>query len=288
MALADALETASRSRRRLLGRTPSFLVVVSFVVIGIVVVCALAGDWIAPHDPSAQNPLLSVQPPSAEHLLGTDQLGRDIFSRLIAGTRNAMIGPTCVAILSILLGLALGMTAGFRGGWADTLIARTADILYCLPALLIAIVVVGLVNGSYAMTIAVLVFLTFPGDVRIFRSVTMVEARLPYVDAARTLGLSSTRTMVRHVLPNIVPTVVATFLLEFAGALVGFSALAFLGLGVEAGGVDWGTILADGQEQLFTNPMMSLGPALLLILVAASVTIVGDWIHDRLSCKEDR
>jgi ABC-type dipeptide/oligopeptide/nickel transport system permease subunit len=288
VALADALDTTARPLRWRFSRPPSFLIIVSFAVIGLVIICAVAGAWITPHDPAAQSPLLSVQPPSGEHLLGTDQLGRDILSRLIAGTRNALIGPICVAVLSTLLGLALGMTAGFRGGWVDTVIARTADILYCLPALLVAIVVVGLVNGTYAMTIAVLVFLTFPGDVRIFRSVTMVESRLPYVDAARTIGLSSTRTMVRHVLPNIVPTVVATFLLEFAGSLVGFSALAFLGLGVKDGGVDWGTILADGQEQLFTNPMMSLGPAILLILVAASVTIVGDWIHDRLSRKEDR
>lgn len=287
MTIAEVLDIARPSRRRRRSM-PSFLVIGSFVVIALVLVCAVFGNWLTPHDPDAQQPLLSVAPPSWTHLLGTDQLGRDIFSRLIAGTRQAMIGPIAVAVISIALGLLFGMLAGFRGGWVDSTIARVADILYCLPALLIAIVIVGMVSGSYLVTIAVLAFLTFPGDVRIFRSVTMVEARLPYVDAARTLGLSSTTTLVRHVLPNILPTVVATFLLEFAGALVGFSALAFLGIGVKASSVDWGTILAEGQEQLFVNPMMSLGPAILLILIAASVTIVGDWFYDRFSLKGER
>ena len=286
--IAEVLDAPTRARRRLLGRPPSFLLIASFIILGVVIVCAVAGPLIWPHDPTAQDPLVSVQPPGGGHLLGTDQLGRDILSRLIAGTRTAMIGPLCVAVLAVLAGLAFGMIAGFRGGMVDTVIARTTDILYCMPALLIAIVVVGLVSGDYIVTILVLAFLTFPGDVRIFRSVSMVEARLPYIDAARTLGLSPTRTMIRHVLPNIAPTVVSTFLLEFAGALVGFSALAFLGLGVNAGGVDWGTMLADGQEQLFVNPMMSLAPAILLILVAASVTIIGDWIYDRYSLKGER
>ena len=288
MTAVAATEAPGRPRRRMVVRPPSFLLIGSFVVIGIVLACVIAGNWIAPHDPAEQNALLSVQPPSASHLLGTDQLGRDVLSRLMAGARQAMIGPLAVAIIAVTLGLLLGMIAGYRGGLADSIIARTTDVLYCMPALLIAIVVVGLVDGSYLVTILVLAFLTFPGDVRIFRSVTMVESRLPYVDAAKTLGLQQSRILARHVLPNVMPTMVSTFLLEFAGALVGFSALAFLGLGVKAGGVDWGTILADGQDQLFVNPMMSLGPAILLILVAASVTIIGDWIYDRYSTKGDR
>lgn len=280
--------TISKIRRSRRARPGSVLVSASWCMIGLIVLVVIAGPWIAPHDPNAQDPLLSVTSPSFAHPFGTDQLGRDILSRLIVGTRAAMFGPICVAVASIVLGLFFGMIAGFRGGWADTVIARTADILYCLPALLIAIVVVGLISGSYLVTIAVLIFLTFPYDVRIIRSVTMVEARLPYVDAARTLGVSGPKTMVRHILPNIMPTAVATLLLEFAGSLVGFSALAFLGLGVQAGSADWGSILADGQEQLFVNPAMALAPATLLILVAASVTIVGDSFYDRYSAKGAR
>lgn len=282
MANVEAATEAPVDRRRL-GRLPPFLLVLAIAILVVVVVCAVVGSWLTPHDPGAQDPLLGAQGPSGAHWLGTDELGRDILSRLIAGTRNAVLGPLVVATLTVLIGLALGMTAGFRGGFADSAIARTTDVLYCLPALMIAIVVVAVIGGGYLVTIGVLVFLSFPGDVRIFRSVTMVQARLPYVDAARTLGLTSTKTMVRHILPNIRPTVIATFLLEFAGALIAFSALAFLGLGVNPGGTDWGTLVADGQSQLFVNPVMAMAPALLLILVAASVTVVGDWLYDRTS-----
>jgi peptide/nickel transport system permease protein/glutathione transport system permease protein len=258
------------------------------VVLAAVVLAAVLGAALAPHDPNAQNPLLSAQPPGGGYLLGTDQLGRDIASRLVVGARSALVGPLAVALLITVVGLALGMAAGYFGGRVDSVIARTADLLYSLPALLIAIVVVGLVSSSYAMTILVLAFLSFPGDVRIYRSVTIVQSRLPYVDAARTLGLSSFTVLTRHVLPNIRPTLVSTFLLDFAASLVGFSALAFLGIGVDDGSADWGTILADGQNLLLVNPAMSMAPAVLLIAVAASATLVGDWLFDRVTLKESR
>jgi ABC-type dipeptide/oligopeptide/nickel transport system permease subunit len=288
MSAGELMESEVTHRARRAVHMPSVLVSLSILVIALVVVAAVAGQWLTPYSPDAQNPLLSAQPPGNGHLLGTDQLGRDVFSRLIVGSRAALIGPLAVATIAVVLGLVLGMAAGYFGGWPDTVIARTTDVLYSLPALLIAIVIVGLVSSSYLVTIGVLAFLTFPGDARVFRSVTMVEARLPYVDAARTLGLTPARTMLRHILPNITPTAVSTFLLEFAGALVGFSALAFLGLGVDAGSADWGTILADGQSLLFINPAMSMGPAVLLILVAASVTIVGDWVYDRLTGEDEQ
>jgi ABC-type dipeptide/oligopeptide/nickel transport system permease subunit len=279
--------TAGRTRRKL-GGWPPLSVQVALVVIGVVVVLAITGDLFAPQDPTAQDPLLSSQPPGNGHLLGTDQLGRDVASMLVAGTRSALIGPLAVAILTTLTGLVLGMWAGFKGGWADTAIARSADLLYSLPALLIAIVVVGMVDSSYWMMILVLAFLTFPGDVRIIRSVTMVEARKPYVDAARTIGLSGARVLQRHILPNILPTVVSSFLLDFASALVGFSALAFLGLGVAPGGIDWGTMVADGQSLLMLNPAMSMAPAIMLIAVTASATVVGDWLFEIFSARGRR
>ncbi len=285
MALME-IEAPRRSGvvRRVRNRVP-VLLGVSWVVLGIAAVCAVAGRWLTPQDPRAQDPLLGVTAPSLDHWLGTDELGRDILSRLIAGTQNALVGPAVVAVGAVALGLLFGMIAAYHGGWIDSTISRIADLIYALPALLIAIVVVGLISGSYLVTIAVLIFLTFPGDVRICRSVAMVESRLPYVDAAVTLGVSTPRIMLRHILPNILPTVVATVLLEFGGALVAFSALAFLGLGVAPGGYDWGTTLADGQQLLFINPMMSLAPAIILVLVTASATLVGDWCFERFSSK---
>ena len=281
--MTDTLTTSSVGSA---DKRPSALVVSSVVLLGMIAVIAVVGRWIAPHDADDQDPLFGVTAPSSTHWLGTDELGRDILSRLMAGAANALIGPACVAVGTTLIAMTLGLMAGYYGGRIDGLISRVADLMYSLPSLLIAIVMVGLVSGSYWLTVAVLIFLMFPSGVRVCRSASLVQARLPYVDAARTLGLSDAAVMGRHILPNIAPTVLATMLLDFVGALVGFAALAFLGMGVEPGGVDWGTILADGQKQIFANPAMSLAPAVLLVIVAAGATIVGDWVYDRRSLKD--
>jgi peptide/nickel transport system permease protein/glutathione transport system permease protein len=248
-----------------------------------VLVCAVAGGRLAPYSPLAQNPLLSVTGPGHGHLLGTDQLGRDVFSLLLAGTGPAVAGPLVVAVGCLLIGAMLGMAGAFFGGAADTVVNRLADLIYALPALLIAIVVVGVVGGGYWVTVAVLLFLSVPYEIRLCRSASMVQVRLPYIDAARTVGISSWRIIARYVLPNIMPTVVATFLLDFVGALIGFAALSFLGLGVSASSPSWGAMLADGQSLIAENPWLSIAPAIMLIITAASATLLGDWAHERLT-----
>jgi len=266
----------------------SLLTVTSLIVIAIVTAWVVLGRWITPHDPSAQDLGLGLVGPQGGHWLGTDQLGRDVFSRLIAGSRLAMLGPTCVAVGTLLIGASLGMVSGYYGGRIDSLISRGADLIFALPALLVAVVVIGSVGGGYWLTVALFVFLSLPAEIRLCRSATMVQVRLAYVDAARTLGLSAPTTILRHVLPNIVPTVIATFLLDFVGSLVGFSSLAFLGLGVEAGSADWGTMLADGQGLIYDNPWMSIAPAVMLVATAAAVTIIGDALYDRFTSERER
>lgn len=280
--MTDRLIQSEREAKRL--RAP-LLVMLSMAVLGAVAVLAIFGRRLAPQNPRAQDLQVGVSSPGSEHWLGTDDLGRDIFSRLIDGAGPALLGPACVALGTTAIGVALGLVAAYYSGRVDALISRTADLLYALPSLLIAIVVVGLVSGSYWLTVAVLIVLMFPSAVRVCRSATLAQAHLPYVDAARTLGLPDRVVMARHILPNIAPTVMATMLLDFVAALVGFSSLAFLGLGVEPGGSAWGTILSDGQKLIFTNPAMSIAPALLLVLVAASTTIAGDWLYDQRSMR---
>ena len=204
---------------------------VAIALLAVVAVVAVVGQWLTPQDPRAQDLLMGVTGPGADHWLGTDDLGRDIFSRLISGTGSALLGPACVAIGTTIIGATLGLCAGYFSGRVDAAISRVADLLYALPSLLVAIVVVGLISGSYWLTVGVLIVLTFPSAVRVCRSATLAQARMPYVDAARTLGLPDAVVMARHILPNIAPTVLATMLLDFVVALVGFSSLAFLGLG---------------------------------------------------------
>jgi peptide/nickel transport system permease protein/glutathione transport system permease protein len=251
----------------------------------LVLVCVVTGSAFAPHDPSAQDPLLGASTPGPGHPLGTDQLGRDVLSQLIAGARTAVFGPLLVAIGCVVLGGTLGLLAAYHGGLTDLIANRTADLIYALPALLVAIVVVGVAGGGYWITVVLLLVLSVPSEIRLCRSAASAQTRLPYVDAARTLGLPTRRIVFRHVLPNVMPTVVATFLLDLVAALIGFSALSFLGIGVPLGSPDWGSMLAGGRQLIAQNPWLSVAPAVLLILTAVSATLLGDWAYDRLSVR---
>jgi ABC-type dipeptide/oligopeptide/nickel transport system permease subunit len=254
----------------------------AMMVLGLVVLAAVLGAALAPQDPGAQNLLTAARGPSSAHWLGTDDLGRDIFSRLVAGTRTAVLGPVVAALATTLIGLVLGLVAGFRGGLVDTAIMRVTDFVYAVPALLVIVVVVGLFSGSYWVAVLVLVVLATPGSTRIVRAAVLAQRNLPYVEAARTLGLSNRRLMLVHIAPNVLPTVVTGLLLDFAGALVALSALSFLGLGVPPGTADWGRMVAENRGLLELNAWSIIAPALMLAITTSAVTAVGDWLYERL------
>jgi peptide/nickel transport system permease protein len=267
-----------RGRRR-----PSLLISLSVLIVLLVVACAVFGSLLAPDPANAQNLLSGVKPPSAHHLLGTDDFGRDIFSRLIVGARAAVIGPALIAIGALVIGNALGLIAGYVGGRVDYFIMRLSDLVWALPGLLIAIVVVGVIGGGYYVAVVVLIVLTFPIDARIVRGATLQQRNMPYVEAAATLGLSPWRLMVRHIWPNLLPLVMANTFLNFAFSLVSLSGLSFLGLGVPLNTPDWGGMLSQNLPLIQTNPLAVLAPAIALVLTATSMNLIGDWIYERLS-----
>jgi peptide/nickel transport system permease protein len=252
-------------------------------LVAVTVAVALTVRWIAPYEPSAQSLVDSGQGPSSRHWLGTDQLGRDIFSRLLAGTRTGIVGPLVVAIGAGLIGTTLGLLTGYAGGFVDGLVMRVIDLMYAVPPLLVAIVLVGLFGGGYWLAVGVLIALSAPGDVRIVRAAVMAQRELPYVAAARTVGIGSVRVAVRHVLPNVTPTVVANVLLQFVVGLIALSGLAFLGLGVEAGSPDWGLMVAENRGILDLNPAAVIAPATCIGLLAIAVTIIGDRVFEVLT-----
>jgi peptide/nickel transport system permease protein len=270
------------ARTRRTRRIP-VLTALALAVVIVVVVALLFGSLVAPHDPDALDLVLGASGRNGEHWLGTDDLGRDVLSRMIVGTRAALVGPFVVAFLTLCVGAPLGLAAGYFGGRVDGVISRVADLIWALPALLVAIVVLGVVDGGYWLAVVVIAVLSVPHMIRLTRSATLVQARLPYVDAVRTLGLSAPRIMARHVFPNVSATILATSLLDFVGALIVFSSLAFLGIGVQPGSADWGTMLAAGRELLFVNPWLLLGPGIAIAVTAASVTLLGDWVYERMS-----
>jgi ABC-type dipeptide/oligopeptide/nickel transport system permease subunit len=273
---ADPAAPAGSRRAR-----PPVLVWISAAVAAAILVLVTVGVWIAPYDPMHQDLMNTAAGPGNGHLLGTDSLGRDVLALLMSGAHNAVIGPVVIALGAVLFGTTLGMMAGWNGGLLDTLLCRWADLMYALPGLLVVVVVVGVIDGGYWLAVFVLLVLSLPTAFRMTRSVAAAQVRLPYVEAARTLGLPAGRIIFRHILPNIMPTVLATFLLDFVGALIGLSGLSFLGLGAPAGTPDWGSLLQDGQSMLTVNPWVSLAPGLLLVLTATSITLLGDWMYDR-------
>jgi peptide/nickel transport system permease protein len=271
---------SARGRGR---RRPSLLIALSVLIILLVVACALFGSLFAPFGANAQNLISATQGPSAHHLLGTDDFGRDILSRIIVGARAAVIGPALIAVGALIIGNALGLIAGYVGGRVDYVIMRLSDLVWALPGLLIAIVVVGVIGGGYYVAVTVLVVLTFPVDARIVRGATLQQRNMPYVEAARTLGIAPWRVMLRHIWPNLLPLVMANTFLNFAFSLVSLSGLSFLGLGVPLNTPDWGGMLAQNLSLLQSNAMATLGPAVALLLTAVSMNLIGDWIYERLS-----
>jgi peptide/nickel transport system permease protein len=268
--------------RRRRGRPP-VIVLASFVIVGLVVVCAVFGSLIAPDDPNAQDLLVGLAGPTGGHLFGTDDLGRDVLSRTILGARSALIGPTIVALGSAVVGNLLGLFAGYRGGRVDAAIMRWVDLMYALPPLLVSIVVVGVLGGGYFLAVAVLLVLSIPYDTRLVRGVAAEQRVLPYVEAARTLGVSDRRVMLRHILPNVLPISMANAFLNFAFTLVALSALSFLGLGVGPGTPDWGRMLAESRTLLFDNAGTALAPCLAMVSLAVSMNLIGDWLYERFS-----
>jgi len=280
VALPAEITGAGRRRRR-----GSWLISACLVVVGVVVVMAVFGSAIAPQDPNAQNTFFILARPSGAHWLGTDSLGRDVFSRLIAGARTAFLGPLVIAASSMLLGNLLGLLAGYRGGRTDALIMRWVDLMWAVPGLLLIIVVAGALGSGYWLAVGLLIVLTVPFDTRVVRGVTLEQAPRPYVEAARTLGVPDWRIMLFHIWPNVSPVAIANAFLVFAGSLTSLAGLSFLGLGVAPGTPDWGLMLSEGLQDLFVNPIAVLAPGVMIVLTATSMNLIGDWLQERLSSK---
>jgi peptide/nickel transport system permease protein len=282
VALADVRVRVAGRRAWLRG---SWLTLACLMFLVVVVVMVVFGSLVAPHDPGAQNPTAALARPGGVHWLGTDSLGRDVFSRLIAGARTAFVGPLVITAGSALGGNLLGLWAGYRGGRIDAVVMRWVDLMWSIPGLLVIIVVQGALGGGYWLAVALLLVLTIPFDTRVVRGATLEQAPRPYVEAARTLGVSDRRIMLAHIWPNVAPVAVANAFLVFATSLSTLAGLSFLGLGVSPGTPDWGLMVSEGIELLFANPVVVLAPAAMIVLTATSMNLIGDWCYERLASR---
>ncbi|SHK51735.1 peptide/nickel transport system permease protein/glutathione transport system permease protein [Pseudonocardia thermophila] len=248
------------------------------VFLVVVAACALFPGF-APQDPAAINAAESLQGPSGAHPLGTDQLGRDTLSRLVAGARTSLLGPLVLGLGVTAISTVLAVAAGWFGGRTDAVISRIIDFFYSVPALLVAIVVAGVTGGGFGITLVVLIIFGLPMHVRNLRAAVMERAHLPFMEAAVTLGLPTWRVVLTHLVPTIVPNVVAVFFVTFTYGVVELSSLSFLGLGVPPGAPDWGRMVADNRAAVFTDVWAVAAPAVAIVLLAVSANLIGEHVQ---------
>jgi peptide/nickel transport system permease protein len=256
--------------------------VVGLVLILFFVFTAIFADRIAPHDPYAIAPARALRGPSSENLLGTDELGRDFLTRLLLGARITLVITLGAVMLSLVVGVSLGLAAGFYGGRMDTIIMRGIDVLMAMPGFLLAIgIIAALGVGTNNLIIAIGVF-TIPAFARIARASTLSVKAEEYLAAARAIGVSNWRMMVRHILPNIMSPIIVQTSLRMATAILTASGLSFLGLGPQPPTPEWGAMLSAGRDYMTRAPLFMAVPGLAILLVTLSFNLLGDGLRDSL------
>ncbi|HEY2059933.1 MAG TPA: ABC transporter permease [Amycolatopsis sp.] len=259
---------------------------VAVVVLALMVLIAVFAPLIAPYDPGAQDLLVRLRPPAwtaagdSSHLLGTDQLGRDILSRLFYGARISLLVGACAALLAGVVGSVIGLVAGFLGGWFDRILMRLADIQLAFPSILLALAIVGFLGSGLWYVVLVLGFTGWVSYARVIRSEVLSLRTRDYVTEARAIGVRDLTIMRRHLLPNVMAPLATIGTLHVAAAIVAEASLSYLGLGVPKQTVTWGGMLSDGQLYLGTSWWVAVFPGLALMITALAVNITGDVLRD--------
>jgi len=255
------------------------LAVIGGAVLLLLMLMTLAAPLLATHDPFVQSLAASLQPPSQAHWLGVDKQGRDTWSRLVYGARPTLAGAVCVVLISGLIGVPLGLLAGYDGGRVDNLIMRSLDMLLAFPALLLAILMVATFGRGLPNTVIALGIIYVPALARVVRSVTLVQRQQTYVEAARAVGCDHGRILFRHLLPNVTSPILVQSSLDLAFATLDIAALSFLGLGIQPPTPDWGSMLAEGRSHLLLSPYVSISAGLAIMIAVIAFNLVGDGLR---------
>jgi len=259
------------------------LAAIGVVLVVVFVLCAIFASWIAPHDPAQINLPSRLEPPSASHWCGIDELGRDICSRLIYGARISMLVGSCVVLASLTLGLLIGSVAGYYGGRIDRFVnVVLMNAFLSFPGILLAIAFVAFRGPGIFNLVLALSLGGWVGYARLVRAQVLATREKEFVEAARALGASDLRVIVRHILPNIMQPVIVQAAIGMAGAILAEATMSFLGLGVPPPTASWGAMLNDARAHLFDAPHLVLFPAATVMLAVLSFNFIGDALSDLL------
>ncbi len=271
---------SGRARARRLSFYAITLPATSFLAL--LVVVALGADWIAPYDALKQNLLHALQGPSAAHWLGTDDLGRDVLSRLIVGCRIALIAAAEATSVAILLGVPLGLWIGYRGGWWDWAVMRVVEAIMSIPGIMVAIVIIAILGPGLHRAMIALGILFSTSFLRLARGVVLSEREETYVKSARVIGAPDRRILLRHIFPNIAPPLIVQLTLTVGAVLLAEAGLSFIGLGVQPPNASWGTMLNTAASFMELNWFLAIPPGVAIVLTVLSVNLLGDVLRDSI------
>ena len=258
------------------------LAVISFGVIILFILAAVFAPLLTPYTYDEMDLANRLAPPSAAHLLGTDEGGRDVFTRLLYGARVSLLIGIVPTLLSMAIGAALGIVAGFAGGKTDTVIMRIADVMLAFPSILLAMVLMYMLGDGLINVFLTLSIVNWASVARVVRAETLRLKELEYVEAARVIGVSRNRILLRHILPNCIPTLIVLFTLNVPSSILTESSLSFLGLGVQPPAASWGLMVNQGRQYLYTAPWLGFAPCVAVMLTVLAFNFLGDGLRDVL------
>lgn len=287
MAAASPALVRRRSIFRRVQRRGGLLFWSGVFVLALLIVMAVFAPLLAPHDPEAIDLSNALAGATGDHPLGTDQSGRDILSRLIWGSRTSLLGPLGVVVLSTVLGVAIGVTAAWRGGWVDAASSRAVDFLFSFPGLLLAILAVALFGSGLVAPVLALAIAYTPYIARFTRGAALLERERPYIAAGSVQGFGALAICLRHLIPNIAPLVLAQATVNFGYALIDLAALSYLGLGVQPPTADWGVMISEGQTAILRGaPQQSLWAGGAIVAAVVAFNVIGEGLADRVARRQ--
>ena len=262
--------------------------VISFVVIVLMSLAAIFAPLLTPYTEKQMDLMNRLSPPSAAHLLGTDEGGRDVLTRLLYGARVSLLIGVVPALLSLILGAALGVIAGYRGGLLDAVIMRIADVTLAFPSMLLAMVIMYALGGGIMNVFLTLTLMNWANVARVVRAQTLSLKNGEFAEAARVIGVSRGRIMRRHILPNCLPTLLVLFTLNIPASILTESSLSFLGLGIQAPNASWGLMINMGRQYLYSAPWLCFAPGAAIMLIVLAFNFLGNGLLDVLDPRQKK
>ena len=278
--MVETLATTATLRRPAWRRSP--LTVAGLALIAILALIAMSAPLVAPADPLKQVLSTRLKPPSRDHWLGTDQLGRDVLSRMIYGARISLLIGTVVVGLAASLGTLVGLVAGYVGGWLDEGLMRLTDVFFAFPALILAMAISGALGPSLTNAMIAIAVVSWPVYARLVRAQVLSLREREYVEAARSLGASAPRIVWQHILPNTLAPLLVQASFDMGSAILSAAGLSFIGFGTQPPTAEWGVMISEGRNYIATHSWLSLFPGLAILLTVAAFNLIGDGLRDAL------